>query len=437
MTTYFPEVTAPIPFEGPKSKNPVAFRYYDAQKMVGNKTMAEHLRFAICYWHTFQGSGADPFGEGTFIRPWTDRSNTLTEAENRMDAAFEFFQKMGVPFYTFHDRDMSPEGATFAESCKNLEHMVARAQKKQQETGIKLLWGTANLFSHRRYANGAGTNPDAHAYAYGAAQIKNAMAATNELGGQNYVFWGGREGYECLLNTNMKREQENFANLLHMTVAYAKEIGFTGQLLIEPKPMEPMKHQYDVDSATVLNFLKSYDLLDHFKINHEPNHATLAGHAPEHDLTVASNAGVLGSIDANRGDAQNGWDTDQFPTDIMANVQMMLVVLKQGGLGKGGFNFDAKPRRCSIDLMDMFYAHIGAMDAMARGLLVAHEIMEDGLLEKMVQERYSSYTTGIGEKIAKGQTTLAELEQYVLNNGEPTPISGRQELIENIVNSYL
>lgn len=437
MTTYFPEVAGPIPFEGKGSKNPLAYKYYDAKKVVAGKTLEEHLRFAVCYWHTFQGMGADPFGEGTYIRPWTDRSNTLQESENRLDAAFEFFQKLGVPFYTFHDRDIAPEGKTFLESCKNLDYIVKLAKQKQEETGIKNLWGTANLFSHRRYAHGGGTSPSAHVYAYAAAQVKHAIDATKELGGENYVFWGGREGYECLHNTDMKREQENFANFLHMAVDYAKSIGFTGQFLIEPKPMEPMKHQYDVDSATVINFLRTYDLLDHFKINHEPNHATLAGHASAHDLTVASNAGMLGSIDANRGDAQNGWDTDQFPTDLLTNIHMSLVILRQGGLGKGGLNFDAKPRRGSIDLIDMFHAHIGAMDSIARAFVIANQIIEDGVLDGLVKERYASFETGIGKKIAEGQTSFAELEQYVLENGEPTPFSGRQELIENIINSYI
>ncbi len=437
MTTYFKEVTETIKFEGEDSKNPLAFQYYDADRQIAGKSMREYMRFAICYWHTFTGLGADPFGEGTFIRPWLDRSNSLKEAENKQDAAFEFFQKMGSPFYTFHDRDISPEGESFAESCKNLEHMVNRAKRKQDETGVKLLWGTANLFSHRRYTHGGGTNPNAHVYAYAAAQVKHAIAATHELGGQNYVFWGGREGYECFLNTDMKMEQENFANFLHMAVAYAKEIGFTGQMLIEPKPMEPSKHQYDVDSATVLNFLRTYDLIDHFKINHEPNHATLAGHASEHDMTVASNAGKLGSIDANRGDPQCGWDTDQFPTDLHSNVMMMLVVLKQGGLQKGGLNFDAKPRRGSIDLLDMFYAHIGGMDALARALMIADKIVQDKALSRIVDERYSSYSTDIGKKIIKGETSFAELESYVLEHGEPTLASGRQEMIENLINTYL
>ncbi|MBF0278152.1 MAG: xylose isomerase [SAR324 cluster bacterium] len=437
MTHYFPEVAEPVRYEGRDTTNPLAFRYYNADQIVAGKTMRDHLRFAICYWHTFQYRGSDPFGEATFLRPWFDNTNSLAEAENRQDAAFEFFQKMGVPYYTFHDRDIAPEGANFGESCKNLEHIVQRAKRKQEESGIKLLWGTANLFSNRRYTHGAGTNPDAHVYAYAAAQAKHAIAATHELGGENYVFWGGREGYETILNTDMKREQENFANFLHMAVAYAKEIGFSGQFLIEPKPMEPTKHQYDVDSATVLNFLRAYDLFDHFKINHEPNHSTLAGHATEHDLTVAASAGKLGSIDANRGDPQNGWDTDQFPTDIHANVMMMLVVLKHGGLGSGGLNFDAKPRRSSVDLVDMFYAHIGGMDSMARALLTAQKIIDDGILSRIIEDRYASYSSGIGAKISKGESNFAELEQYVLEHGEPNVVSGRQEMIENLINSYL
>lgn len=437
MTNYFPEIKDPIPYEGPDSRNPLAYRYYDAGKEIAGKTLEEHLRFAVCYWHTFIGAGSDTFGESTFRRPWLDQTNSIEEAERKQDAAFEFFGKLGVPFYTFHDRDIAPEGEDFAESCRNLEHMVERARKKQADTGIRLLWGTANLFFNRRYAHGAATNPNAGVFAYAAAQVKHAMAATHELGGENYVFWGGREGYESLLNTDMKRELDNLATFLCMAVDYAREIGFTGQLLIEPKPSEPSKHQYDFDSATVLEFLRNYDLIEHFKINHEPNHATLAGHASDHDLNVASIAGKLGSIDANRGDQQNGWDTDQFPTDILSNVMMMMVVLRQGGLGRGGLNFDAKPRRGSLDQLDLFHAHIGGMDALARAFLIAHRITEDGKLRDLVDARYASYSSGIGAKIAGCETSFTELERYVLEQGEPVIESGRQEMIENLINTYL
>jgi xylose isomerase len=437
MKSFFPDIPEQIPFEGPESKNPLAFKYYNPGQVVGQKTMAEHLRFSVAYWHTFKASGMDPFGAPTFVRPWIDAATPLEQAEHTVHAAFEFARKLGAPFYCFHDRDLAPEGETFAESCKNLETMVARAKLLQEETGIKLLWGTANLFGHPRYAHGAASNPDAHVMAYAAAQVKHAIAATQELGGANYVFWGGREGYETLLNTDMQREQEQIARFFHMAVDYAKQIGFEGQFLIEPKPKEPTKHQYDFDAATVLSFLRAYDLFDHFKLNIEANHATLAGHTFEHDLTVASIDGKLGSIDANVGDPLLGWDTDQFPTDPAMCALAMLIVLKQDGIGPGGLNFDAKPRRGSFDEIDLFYAHVSGMDTFARGLLAANQIIEDKVLDNFITERYASYTEGFGKQIIDGRESFDSLEQYVLNQGEPAFKSGRQEMLESILHSYV
>jgi xylose isomerase len=437
MNEFFPDIQQPIPFEGPESKNPLAFKYYNPQQVVGQKTMQEHLRFSVAYWHTFKASGMDPFGAPTFVRPWIKAVSPLDQAEYTVRAAFEFAQKLGAPFYCFHDRDLAPEGETFAESCKNLELMVAKAKQLQEETGIKLLWGTANLFGHPRYAHGAASNPDAHVFAYAAAQVKHAIAATKELGGVNYVFWGGREGYETLLNTDMKREQEQMARFFHMALDYARQIGFEGQFLIEPKPKEPTKHQYDFDAATVLSFLRAYDLFDTFKLNIEANHATLAGHTFEHDLTVASIDGKLGSVDANVGDPLLGWDTDQFPTDPAMCTLAMLVVLKQGGIGTGGFNFDAKPRRGSFDEIDLFYAHVSGMDTFARGLLAAHQIIEDGVLDNFIKERYASYTDAFGKQIINGRENFESLEQYVLQQGEPAFKSGRQEMLESILHSYV
>ncbi len=437
MKTYFPDIPDKIIYEGSASKNPLAFKYYNPSQIVGQKTMAEHLRFSVAYWHTFKASGMDPFGSPTYNRPWAEAKTPMEQAEHTLQAAFEFVQKLGVSFYCFHDRDLAPEGETFSESCQNLETIVAKAKKLQEETGTKLLWGTANLFSHPRYAHGAATNPDAHVFAYATAQVKHAITATKELGGSNYVFWGGREGYETLLNTDMKREQEQMARFFHMAVDYAKQIGFDGQFLIEPKPKEPTKHQYDFDAATVLDFLRAYDLLDYFKLNIEANHATLAGHSFEHDLTVASLNGKLGSIDANVGDPLLGWDTDQFPTDPVMCARAMLVVLKQGGIGKGGFNFDAKLRRGSFDENDLFYAHISGMDTFARGLTAAHQIIEDGVLDHFIEKRYASYGEGIGKQIISGRESFDSLEQWILKKGEPAFKSGRQEMLENIVSSYV
>jgi xylose isomerase len=437
MKSYFPAVRRPVRYEGPDSKNPLAFRWYDAKKVVRGKTMADHLRFSVAYWHTMKGSGADMFGPGAWSRPWAKAGSPMKEAEETMRAAFEFNVKLGAPFWCFHDRDIAPEGRKFDESCRNLDKMVALAKKLQADTGVKLLWGTANLFSNPRYTHGAGTNPDPHVFAYAAAQVRHALDATKALGGQNYVFWGGREGYETLLNTNLKQEQDQLARLFEMAVAYKKKIGFKGTFLIEPKPKEPTKHQYDFDAATVLSFLRTYGLFDEFSLNIEANHATLAGHTFEHELTVASAAGRLGSIDANTGDLLLGWDTDQFPTCIKTATLAMLIILKQGGLAPGGVNFDAKARRGSCDLVDLFYAHIGAMDAFARGLLLADRIIANGALDKFVAERYAGWKSEIGTAVLKGKSSLLDLERWMKKQGEPKLKSGRQEMLENLLNSSL
>ncbi|MEM6798200.1 MAG: xylose isomerase [Planctomycetota bacterium] len=433
----FPEVPA-IPFEGPESRNPLAFRHYDADEVVEGKTMREHLRFSVVYWHTFRGVGADPFGAGTMHRPWDDGSESIENAQNRARVAFEFFEKLGAPFYAFHDRDVAPEGSTLGESHANLDAVVAVLKEEQQRTGVKLLWGTANLFSNPRYLHGAATSCNAEVFAYAAGQVKKAIEVTHELGGEGYTFWGGREGYQCLWNTDMKREQENLARFLRMAVDYAKEIGFTGQFYIEPKPKEPTKHQYDSDAAACLNFLRQFDLLSHFKLNLETNHATLAGHTMQHELEVAGAAGALGSIDANTGDLLLGWDTDQFPTDIYLTTQCMHAILKYGGLKTGGVNFDAKVRRESFEPIDLFYAHIGGMDAFARGLKIAAAMRAEGRLEAMVADRYASWQAGLGAEIVAGKHSFASLEKRMLDKGNAAPNqSGRQELFENLVNHYL
>ncbi|NIJ82393.1 xylose isomerase [Xanthomonas cannabis] len=432
---YFPGI-GKIGFEGRDSDNPLAFKVYDANKKIGDKTMAEHLRFAVAYWHSFCGNGADPFGPGTRAYPWDIGNSALDRAEAKADAAFEFFTKLGVPYYCFHDIDLSPDADDIGEYESNLKHMVGIAKQRQADTGIKLLWGTANLFSHPRYMNGASTNPDFNVVARAAVQVKAAIDATVELGGENYVFWGGREGYACLHNTQMKREQDNMARFLTLARDYGRAIGFTGNFLIEPKPMEPMKHQYDFDSATVIGFLRQHGLDQDFKLNIEANHATLSGHSFEHDLQVASDAGLLGSIDANRGNPQNGWDTDQFPTDLYDTVGAMLVVLRQGGLAPGGLNFDAKVRRESSDPQDLFLAHIGGMDAFARGLEVANALLTSSPLETWRAERYASFDSGAGADFANGTSTLADLAKYAVGN-EPKQISGRQEAYENLINQYL
>jgi len=433
----FPQISK-IRFEGPKSKNPLAFKHYNANQKVEGKTMKEHLRFAVAYWHTMRGTGSDPFGPGTAIRPWEDGTDSVSNAQNRARVAFEFMSKLGAPFYCFHDRDIAPEGRNLRQSNKNLDAVVAVLKQEQKRTGIKLLWGTANAFSNPRYVHGAGTSCNADVFAFAAAQIKKAMEVTMELGGQGYVFWGGREGYSTLLNTNMKRELEHLAKLLHMAVDYKKAIGFKGQFYIEPKPKEPTKHQYDSDAAACLNFLREFDLLNDFKLNIETNHATLAGHTMLHDLTVAADAGALGSIDANTGDAMLGWDTDQFPTDIYLTTQIMLAVLGMGGFKTGGLNFDAKVRRESFEPVDLFHAHIGGMDAFARGLKIAAAIRKDGRLAQFVQNRYASWNTGIGKQIESGKVGFAELEAYMLKKGEAAPnVSGRQEMLENLFNEFI
>lgn len=431
---YFPGI-GKIPYEGAASDNPLAFKVYDAEKKIGGKTMREHLRFAVCYWHTFCNAGADPFGPGTRRFPW-DGGDALAAAEAKADAAFEFFTKLDVPYYCFHDVDLAPDADDIGTYEKNLKHMVALAKERQQATGMKLLWGTANLFSHPRYMNGASTNPDFAVVARAAVQVKAVLDAVVELGGEHYVFWGGREGYASLHNTDMKRELAHFARFLTASRDYARSIGFQGKFFIEPKPMEPMKHQYDFDSATVAGFLKEHGLDKDFMLNIEANHATLSGHTFEHDLQVAADHGLLGSIDANRGNAQNGWDTDQFPTDLYDTVGAMMVVLRQGGL-VGGLNFDAKPRRESTDMEDLFIAHIGGMDAFARGLEVAHALLNDSPWEQWRKQRYASFDGGDGKAFAEGRLGLAELASLAAKGGEPQQTSGKQERYENLLNQYL
>jgi xylose isomerase len=433
---YFPGIDQ-IQYEGAESDNPLAYKFYDAHQVVSGKSMKDHFRFAVAYWHSFCNELGDPFGPGTRPMPWLDANDAMQRAYDKMDAAFEFISKMGIPFYCFHDFDLVEEGSSIAESEKRLENIVAYAKEKQQASGAKLLWGTANLFSHPRYMNGAATNPDFQVVAYGATQVKNALDATIALGGENYVFWGGREGYMSLLNTDMKREQEHMAQFLHMAKDYARKQGFKGTFLIEPKPMEPMKHQYDFDSATVVGFLRSFGLEEDFKINVEVNHATLANHTFQHELQVAADAGMLGSIDANRGDYQNGWDTDQFPVNLYELSQSMLVILEAGGLGGGGVNFDAKLRRNSSDNEDLFLAHIGGMDTFARALLIADRILRKSDYTQRREERYSSFDHGYGKMFEDDKLTLEDLREFALENGEPAQKSGKQELMENLVNRYL
>lgn len=426
-----------IAYEGKTSKNPLAFKFYQADKKIGDKTMAEHLRYAVCYWHSFCGEGHDPFGPGTRSYPWNDTKDAMTNAQQKQDAAFEFFTKLGVPYYCFHDRDMAPEGNSVVESENNLFALVESAKQKQQATGMKLLWGTANMFSHPRYMNGASTNPNFDVVCHAGAQVKAALDATVELGGENYVFWGGREGYVSLLNTSTERELENFANFLTAARDYGRSIGFKGTFLIEPKPMEPSKHQYDFDAQTVIGFLRHHNLDKDFELNIEANHATLAGHSFEHELQMCADAGMLGSIDANRGDPQNGWDTDQFPVDLYDAVKGMLVVLGAGGFKTGGFNFDAKVRRESIDPEDLFIGHIGGMDAFAYGLEVAHKIIADGALSTPLKARYSSFDSGLGKEFAQGKVSLTGLRDQAAKIGEPKAISGKQEQLENVLNHYM
>ena len=433
----FPDIEK-IRFEGPKSKNMLAFHQYDENELVEGKPMKDHLRFAVAYWHTFRGTGLDPFGPGTMVRPWEAAEDTLENAKNRVKVAFEFMEKLGVHFYCFHDRDVAPEGKTLAESNKNLDAVAKLLKEEQQRTGIQLLWGTANLFSNPRYMHGAATSCNADAFAFAAAQVKKALEVTKELGGAGYTFWGGREGYQNLWNTDMKREFDHLAAFMHMAVDHAKQIGFKGQFYFEPKPKEPTKHQYDYDVANCVNFLRTYGLTDHVKMNIETNHATLAGHSMQHELEYAGAQGFLGSIDANTGDLLLGWDTDQFPTDIYLTTTCMLSLLKFGGIAPGGINFDAKVRRESFEPVDLFHAHIGGMDAFARGLKVAAAIRADGVLDKMLKERYGSWDSGIGARIDAGKESFSSLEKYMLEKGDAASNkSGRQELIENIINTYL
>jgi xylose isomerase len=436
QTEYFPTI-GKIGFEGRKSDNPLAFKWYDENAVVGGKPMKETLRFAIAYWHSFCGGGADPFGAATRPMPWNEGADAETRAKNKMDAAFEFITKIGAPYYCFHDFDLIEEGDSFTESTKRLEMITDYAKEKQAASGVKLLWGTANLFSHPRYMNGAGTNPDLGAVAYAGAQLKNAIDATIKLGGENYVFWGGREGYMSLLNTNMKRELDNFGQFLRMARDYARAQGFKGNFFIEPKPMEPSKHQYDVDAATVIGFLRAQGLADDFKLNIEVNHATLAQHTFQHELQVAADAGMLGSIDANRGDVQNGWDTDEFPVSIRETVEAMLVILEAGGLQGGGTNFDAKIRRNSTDLEDLFIAHISGMDVFARALVIADKILKQSPYKKMRAERYASFDSGKGADFAAGNLTLEQLAAIGTELGEPKQISGKQERYEALINQYI
>ena len=426
-----------IKFEGIKSDNPFAYRWYDENKKVGGKTMKEYLRFACAYWHSFNNVGADPFGEGTHVFPWNDKEDAVKRAKDKMDAAFEFITKMGMPYYCFHDVDLVDYTNDVVESEKRLKAITAYAKQKQQDSGVKLLWGTANLFSHKRYMNGASTNPDFQVLTHAAAQVKAALDATIELGGENYVFWGGREGYMTLLNTNMKREQEHLAKFLHTAKDYARKNGFKGTFFIEPKPCEPTKHQYDYDAATVISFLRQYDLMDDFKLNIEVNHATLAGHTFTHELQVAADAGLLGSMDANRGDYQNGWDTDQFPNNINELTEAMLIILEAGGFKGGGINFDAKIRRNSTDPADLFYAHIGGIDAIARALIIADNILNKSEYKKLREERYASFDKGNGKSFEEGKLTLEDLRNLASEGGEPAVRSGKQEYFENIVNRFI
>ncbi len=437
MKEYFKDVSK-IEYEGAKSGNPLAFKYYNPEEIVGNKTMADHLRFSVAYWHTFTEDGSDPFGAGTMQRPWNKIMDPLDKARIRAEAAFEFMEKLGVDYFCFHDRDIAPEGDTLLETNKNLEQIVPLISDLMDETGIDLLWGTANLFTHPRFVHGAATAPNADVFAYASAQVKKALDITNQLGGENYVFWGGREGYETLLNTDMEFEQDNLARFFEMAVDYAEKIGFEGQFLIEPKPKEPTKHQYDFDAAAVLSFLEKYDLKDNFKLNIEANHATLAGHNFQHELYIARINDALGSVDANQGDKLLGWDTDQFPTNIYSTTLGMYEILKNDGLGSGGLNFDAKVRRASFKPVDLFYGHIAGMDTFARGLKTAYKILQDGFLEDFVEERYSSYyEEEIGQKIVNGDTDLEELATYALDNDDIENSSGCQELLEAKINQYL
>jgi xylose isomerase len=438
MSQPFFEGIAPIRFEGPQSDNPLAFRYYDKNKVVAGKRMEDHLRMAVCYWHTFAWNGFDVFGLGTYDRPWFKVADPVAGAELKLEVAFEFFEKLGVPFFTFHDRDMAPEGATLKESHAILDRLTEKAQAAMARTKVGLLWGTANLFSNPRYMSGAATNPDPEVFAYAAAQVTKILDTTHRMGGQNYVLWGGREGYETLLNTDMKREADQLARFLTLVAEHKQKIGFKGALLLEPKPKEPTKHQYDFDSATVYAFLQRYSLENEYKVNIEANHAILSGHSFQHEVAYALANGIFGSLDMNRGDSLLGWDTDQFPNDVAETALVMYTLLKGGGFTTGGMNFDAKLRRQSIDPADLFHAHIGGMDTLARGLIIADKMIQDGKLERALSDRYAGWKSPLGEGIMGGKLSLKDLSDQVLDKGiNPKPRSGQQELLEGLVNRYL
>ena len=426
-----------IKYEGLDSDNPLSYRWYDESKVVAGKPMKDWLRFAVAYWHSFVGNGGDPFGEPTHIYPWNEKQDAVARAKDKADAAFEFITKLGLPYYCFHDVDVVDYTNDINENDSRLQALTAYLKEKQKASGVKLLWGTANVFSNKRYMNGASTNPDFHVLSHAAAQVKGALDATIALGGENYVFWGGREGYMSLLNTNMKREKEHLAKFLHTAKDYARKNGFKGTFFIEPKPCEPTKHQYDYDSETVIGFLRQYDLLNDFKLNIEVNHATLAGHTFQHELQVAVDAGMLGSMDANRGDYQNGWDTDQFPTNINELVESMLIIVEAGGFQGGGINFDAKRRRNSTDPADLFHAHIGGIDTFARALITADTILQKSEYTKIRSTRYASFDAGKGKDFEQGKLSLEDLRAYAVEKGEPKAVSGQQELIENIINRYI
>lgn len=436
QTEFFKSIP-PIKFEGTESDNPLAFRWYDENRIVAGKSMKEWLRFACAYWHSFVGSGADPFGEPTHVFPWDKKTDAVERAKDKADAAFEFMTKLSLPYYCFHDVDVVDYTNDVNENDRRLQSVTAYLAEKQAASGIKLLWGTANLFSNKRYMNGASTNPDFHVLAHGAAQVKAALDATIALGGENYVFWGGREGYMSLLNTNMKREKEHLARFLHTAKDYARKNGFKGKFFIEPKPCEPSKHQYDYDCETVIGFLRQYDLLNDFSLNIEVNHATLAGHTFQHELQVAADAGLLGSMDANRGDYQNGWDTDQFPNNINELAEAMLVIVEAGGFAGGGINFDAKIRRNSTDAEDLFYAHIGGMDAFARSLVIADAILQKSDYKAIRSKRYASFDSGKGKEFEEGKLSLEDLRTYAIEQGEPALTSGKQEYLENLINRFI
>ena len=433
---FFKEI-GQVKYEGTGSDNPFSYRWYEENKVVAGKTMKEHLRFACAYWHSFVGSGADPFGEATHLFPWDEKADAVERAKDKADAAFEFITKLGLPYYCFHDVDAVDYTNDVNENDRRLKAITEYLGEKQKASGVKLLWGTANLFSSRKYMNGAATNPDFHVLAHGAAQVKAALDATIALGGENYVFWGGREGYMSLLNTNMQREKEHLAKFLHTAKDYARRNGFKGKFFIEPKPCEPSKHQYDYDCETVIGFLRQHDLLNDFSLNIEVNHATLAGHTFTHELQVAADAGLLGSMDANRGDYQNGWDTDQFPNDINELTEAMLVILQAGGFKGGGINFDAKIRRNSTDAEDLFHAHIGGIDTFARALLTADAILQKSDYKKIRTDRYASFDTGKGKEFEEGKLSLEDLRAYAVENGDPKTTSGKQEYLENIINQFI